>query len=174
MSPRSVLGHAQSRVIVACPADDEIEGVILYPNDDFLNQHANDSLARRDGRPLGTPSALDVCAKPQQRVPFGWARARRLRNAERVEFLSTQTLLLQALVPTPFQFARDQPVVGIDGVVLPSGQRRLEAGLLQRQFYLAALGAVLAPAGVQRRQRRLNAERLEAFDHLGGDTGVNA
>jgi hypothetical protein len=56
---------------------------------------------------------------------------------------------------------------------LPSGQRRREAGL-QRQSHQAALSDVFTPARFQGRQRRLVAERLDAFDHLCCDSGVNA
>ena len=103
------------------------------------------------GRPFGTPGGLDVRAEPQQRVPFGLAHAGRLRGAER-EFLSA-----------------DAPLSGV-----PSGQRRLETGLLQCQFHAAAFGDVLASARFQGRLQRLDAERLDAFDHLGGDSRVYA
>ena len=89
-------------------------------------------------RPFGMPGGLDVRAEPQQRVPFGLTHAARLRGPEG-EFLSA-----------------DAPLSGV-----PSGQRRFETGLLQRQFHAAALGEVFAPARFQGSQRRLDAERLD-------------
>jgi hypothetical protein len=39
------------------------------------------------------------------------------------------SLLLPALVPTPLELARDQPVVGIDSVILPPSVRSVETRL---------------------------------------------
>jgi hypothetical protein len=102
------------------------------------------------GRPFGLLGGIDVHAEPQQRVPFGLAHAARLRGAER-EFLSADAPLLSSV---------------------PSGQRRFETGLLQCQFHAAALGEVFAPARFQGNQRRLDAERLDVFDHFCGDSRV--
>jgi len=79
------------------------------------------------------------------------AHAARLRGAER-KFLSAAA-----------------PLSGV-----PPGQRRFETGMLQSQFHAAAIGDVFAPARFQGSQRRLDAERLDAFDHLGGDSRVYA
>ena len=86
MLSRTVLAHAQSRVIVANPADDEIEPSILYTHDDLFDQHADNPLARGDRRPFRMPGALDVGAKPKQRLPLVWSypRRRRGRRARRV------------------------------------------------------------------------------------------
>ena len=166
--------HAQSRVIAARPADDEIETIILHPHDDLLDQHPDDPFARGYGRPFRIPSALDVGAEPEQRLSLTPGYAIRRRGAERIEFVLKPSLLLQALVPTPLQFAGDQPVVGIDSVILPSSVRGLETRLLERQFDLSALLAIFASAHLKSRQRRFDAERLNALDHLGGDRGVDA
>src|SRR5580700_12211046 len=75
------------------------------------------------GRPLRMPSALDVGAEPEQRLAFAWAYAIRGHHAEGIELVLEPSLLFQALVPTPLQLTGDQSVVGIDGVILPSGVR---------------------------------------------------
>ena len=151
-----VLAHAQSCVIVARPADDEIEAVLFYPQHDLFDQHANDPFARGDGGSFGMLGALDIGAEPQQQcLSFGWARAVRPRCAERVEFLLEPLLVVQALVPPPLEFTCDQSVVGIDGVILPSGVRSLEARLFQRQLNLVAFGGVFTPTRLQSGQRRI-------------------
>ena len=95
--------------------------------------------------PLRMPGALDVGAEPHERFPLIWSYAVRRRGAERIEFVLKPSLLLQALVPVPLEFARDQPVVGIDGVILPSSVRSLETRLLERQLDLSALGPSSRP-----------------------------
>jgi hypothetical protein len=40
----------------------------------------------------------------------------------------------QLLVPTPFEFARDQAIIRIDSVILPTGERRLVTRLLERKL----------------------------------------
>ena len=52
--------------------------------------------------------------------------------------------------------------------------RCFETRLLQRQLDLATLLAILASASLQGRQRRLDAERLDALDHFGGDRDIDA
>src|SRR5277367_3252719 len=82
MLSRTVLAHTQSCVIVASPADDQIQAVVLHLHDDLLDQHANNTFARGYGRPLRMPSALDVGAEPEQRLAFAWAYAIRGHHAE--------------------------------------------------------------------------------------------
>src|ERR1700690_2362750 len=71
-SPVAVLAHPQSRVVLARPADDEIETIVLHAYDDLLDQHADDPFARGDGRPFRMPGPLDVGAEPEQRLSFAW------------------------------------------------------------------------------------------------------
>ena len=156
------------------PRGYEIETFVLHAHDDFLDQHAHDPFARRDGRPFRMPGALDVGAEPQQRLPLTLAYTAGKRSAERIEFVLKASLLLQAFVPTPLELARDQPVVGIDGVILPSSVRSLEARLLERQLDLSALLGVLSSSRLESRQGRFDAERPDALDDLGGDCGVDA
>jgi hypothetical protein len=67
------------------------------------------------------PGALDIGAEPEQRLSLAWGYAIGRRGAKRIEFVLKPSLLLQALVPTPLQFAGDQPVVGVDSVILSFG-----------------------------------------------------
>ena len=52
-------------MILARPADDEIDTIILHAYDDLLDQRAHDPLACGDGRPFCMPGALDVGAEPR-------------------------------------------------------------------------------------------------------------
>jgi len=164
---RAVPAHAQSRVIFARPADDEIKTIILHAHDDLIDQHADDAFARCYGRPFRTPGALNVGAEPEQRLSLAWGNAVRRRGAERIEFVLKPSLLLQALVPTPLQFAGDQPVIGVDSVILPSSVCGLETRLLERQFDLSALVGVFASARLKSRQRRFDAESVQRRAKVG-------
>jgi len=104
------------------------------------------------------PGALDVGAEPHERLPLIRGYAVRWRGPERVEFVLKPSLLLQAFVPAPLELARDQPVVGIDRVILPASVRSLETRLLERQLDLSALLSVLASTFLKSRQRRFDAE----------------
>ena len=161
-------------MILARPADDEIETVILRAHDDLFDQHANDPFARGYGRPFRMPGAFDVSAEPEQRLSLAWSYAIQRRNAERCELILKASLFFQALVPAPLEFARDQTVVGIDGVILPSSVHSLETRLLERQLDLSMLLAVFASSRLKSRQGRFDAERLNALHDLGGDCGVDA
>jgi hypothetical protein len=161
-------------VILAGPADDEIETFILHAHDDLLDQHAHDPLTCGYGRSFRKPGALDVGAEPKQRLSLTRGNAIRGRGANRVELVLEPSLLLQAFVPAPLQFAGDQPVVGIDSVILPSSVRSLETSLLEREVDLSALLGVFASTFLKSRQRRFDAERLNALDDLAGDCGVDA
>ena len=122
------------------------------------------------------PSQITQAPKPNNRFNCsgGCPNAVRRRGAERIEFVLKPSLLLQALVPTPLQFAGDQPVIRVDSVILPSSVCGLETRLLERQFDLSALVDVFASARLKSRQRRFDAERLYALDDLAADRGVNA
>src|SRR5512146_631419 len=161
-------------MIVTRPADDEIETIILHAHDNLLDQHAHDPLACGSGRSFRMPGALDVSAEPEQRLSLILAYAAGRRGAERIELVLKPSLLLQALVPTPLEFARHQPVVGIDGVILPSSMPGLKARLLERELDLSALLGVFLSTLLKSCQSRFDAERLDALDDLGGDCGVDA
>jgi hypothetical protein len=156
----AVPAHAYSRVILGRPADDEIETFILHAHDDLLDQRAHDPLACGYGRSFRMPGALDVGAEPEQRLSLVRGYAIRRRCAERIEFVLKPSLLPQAIVPTPLEFARDQPVVGIDSVILPSSVHSLETRLLERQLDLSALLGVFPPTLLKSRQSRFDTDRL--------------
>ena len=66
------------------------------------------------------------------------------------------------------EFAGNEPVVGIDGVVLPSGMPGLEPSLLQGKFGLPTSFADLGRTRIDRPRRGLDPERLQHSQHLGG------
>ena len=132
------------------------ETVILCAHDDLFDQHANDPFARSYGRPFRMPGAFDVSAEPEQRLSLAWRYAIQRRNVERCELVLKASLFFQAFVSSAARgFARDQTVVGIDGVILPSSVHSLETRLLERQLGLSMLLAVFASSYLKRRPRPL-------------------
>ena len=113
----------------------------------FVGDLLKAEISEKQARSIkGMPGALDVGAEPQQRLPLIWGYAIRRRGAERIEFVLKPSLLFQALVPPPLQFAGDQPVIGIDSVILPSSMGSLETRLLESEFDMPALLGVFASA----------------------------
>ena len=70
------------------------------------------------------------------------------------------TQLNQLLVPTPFQFAGDQTIVGIDRVILPSGPCGFVLRLLDGVIDLPALIVLLLASGRHCRQCGFDPKRL--------------
>ena len=93
---------------------------------------------------------------------------------DRFELIFELTHGDQLLVPSPFEFARDQAIIRIDGVILPAGKRRLVTRLLERKLYLAALLGGLRLAGLDRFESGLNAERLQEPHDLSANRLINA
>src|SRR5258708_39168143 len=73
---------------------------------------------------------------------------------------------LQRLVPTALQLTGDQPIIGIDGVILSTRLRCRQARLLQRQMELPLCGRRLARLSLERLDRGIDAERLQDPQHL--------
>jgi hypothetical protein len=67
--------------------------------------------------------------------------------------------LLKALVPTPFELARDQPVRGINRIVLPARMRHLVARLFEGELALTQLFPSGPLAIGNQLQRRLKGQR---------------
>ena len=79
----------------------------------------------------------------------------------------------QSLVPATLQFAGDETVVGIDGVILAPGESCFVARLLERQVDLPPLLRLLLEFRRDRIQGSLHAERLEQPDDLAADRLVH-
>jgi hypothetical protein len=76
---------------------------------------------------------------------------------------------LQRPVPAALQLTSDQSIVGIDGVILPTGIRRREARLLQRHIELPLCGRRLARLSRERLDRGIDAERLQHPQYFRAD-----
>jgi hypothetical protein len=72
----------------------------------------------------------------------------------------------QRVILAPLQLRRDQPIVGIDGIMLPAGAARLGARLFEREGDLPLLLARLEPARLDRLNGRFDAKRLQQADDL--------
>src|SRR5215212_7054083 len=72
----------------------------------------------------------------------------------------------QPCIPAPLQFARDEPVLGVDGVVLPLRERRLVTRLLQGVLQLTPSVVAFPPPLRDGGERRLHAEGLQPAEHL--------
>jgi hypothetical protein len=79
----------------------------------------------------------------------------------------------EALVPASFQFSGDKAVIGINRIILAPRPRCLVARLFERELDLASLFCILGPLGLHGTDRRLDAKRLKALDHLGADDAIN-
>src|SRR5205823_354907 len=105
------------------------------------------------------PGEFEIGAELQHVPPLLLTQGRWLSRLERGDLALEPVHDLQRLVPAALQLTGDQAIVGIDGVILPTGMRRREARLLQRQIEL--------PLG-RRRLARLSLERLRGGTDLTG------
>jgi hypothetical protein len=78
----------------------------------------------------------------------------------------------QAVIPALLQLGSDQAIIGVDGVILSACPSGLVAGLLDRQVDLTLFLRIIGEPCFHGADRRLDPERLEAFDHLGADGAV--
>ena len=105
---------------------------------------------------------------------MSWARSATLRvvagSAASSALISSSSAatVAEALVPSLLQFAGDETVVGIDGIVLATRTGGLVARLLEASSTCRRLSSGLARAS-SACECRLDAERLQALDHLGAD-----
>jgi hypothetical protein len=99
--------------------------------------------------------------QPDKPVPLLLAEDKRALLLDRFELIFELTHGNKRLVPTPFEFAGDQAIIRINGVILPAGKRRLVTRLLECKLQLAALLGSLRLADLGRFESGLNAERLQ-------------
>ena len=90
---------------------------------------------------MTTPSP--VGAQPQKPVPLLIAEDKRALLLDRFELIFELTHGDQLL--TPFEFARDQAIIRIDGVILPAGKRRLVTRSRRRTRPTASSSSATTP-----------------------------
>ena len=84
------------------------------------------------------PGGPKVMAQSKQSLSFNRRQACIRFGIEGGQFLFEPLDGPQSLVPAVFQFARDQPVIRVDSVILPSRSGGLEARLIGLPAVLAA------------------------------------
>src|SRR5438067_995078 len=169
----AVLAHAQASVIATGPSDHQAERIILDPNDDLLNQGADDPLSGCRRRTGAVPGGLDVGAEGEQALALGLGKHRFRAYGKRIPVVFESAHREQAFIPALLQLGGDQAVVGVDRVILPTGPGCLIAGLLDCQLDLMPLLRVLCALCFEGAERPLDAEGLETVEHLGSDSSVN-
>lgn len=161
-------------MIAALPVDNQLQVIIDDIHDDLRDDGAYDFLARLRRDPRRLPSSNQVPAKGHEALAI---RPGKIRLPARIQLFDLQLDIAcrhQALVPSPLQFAGHKPVLGIGRIILPLRTSCLVTGLLQGKFELALLLRALLTARLDRGQCRLDAQGLEAMQHLRGEDAVDA
>ena len=115
---------------------DHLDEAAFDAHDDLVQCRAQDPLACRCRRSRVRPGQLEIGAELHQVLPLLLAQGRRLPRLERGDLALDPVHDLQRLVPAALQLAGHQAIGGIDSIILPTGMRRREARLLQRQLEL--------------------------------------
>jgi hypothetical protein len=79
----------------------------------------------------------------------------------------------ETVIPSAFELASDQAVIGINGVVLPARMRHLIAGLLQGELDLPQPFVTGLLAIGDQLQRRLEGQRRDGTQHLRRHRGID-
>ena len=132
-----VLLDLQWRVVTALPMQDHLNPVIFDTHDDFMQDGADNPLARRHCRGRMRPGDLQVSAKAHEMFTLLFAENGLALHIEGFQLIFEPARLDELVVPSAFQFTRNETIVRIHGIVLPPCVRRLKALLLQRQFDLS-------------------------------------
>src|SRR5205814_2737928 len=119
------------------------------------------------------PGAFEIGADSQQMPPLLLTQGRWLSRLDRGALALEPVHDLQCLVPAALQLTGDQAIVGIDGVILPTGMRRREARLLQRQIELPLGRRRLARLSLERLRGGIDAERLQDPKNLATDSVID-
>src|SRR4051812_46189329 len=119
------------------------------------------------------PSCSKCCRSFSPKGAGFLAQRRWLSRLERGGLALEPVHDLQRLVPAALQLTGDKAVVGIDGVVLPTGMRRREARLLQRQIELPLGRRRLARLSLERLRGGIDAERLQDPKNLATDSVID-
>ena len=164
--PPTVLADAQRGMIVPGPPDDESERIVLDGHDDLLDQGPDDPLSGCRRRVRTMPGALDIGSERQKLCTLRDGHRGPRGRLEGISLLFETMRSEETLVPAMFEFGRHEPVVGVDRVVLPSRAGDFVASLLEGKLDVTPLLGILDTAGLSGGNRRVDAERLKALDHL--------
>ena len=106
---------------------------------------------------------LSPCQVHKLCAILGRQRGRILRVSERFELDLEVAQLDQLFVPAPLQLAGDQPIVGIDHIILATSAGGLVLGVLDCILDLLALVAMSLVLSFHRGQRCLDSEGLQSI-----------
>src|ERR1700730_15862984 len=117
---------------------DDLDPAILDAHDDLMQNGADKPLARRRRRGGVRPGHLEIGAKAHETITFLFIE-NRLAFVDGFQLIFESAYLDELVVPSAFEFARNETVVRIHGIILPPCARGLKVLLLQRQFDLPEL-----------------------------------
>jgi hypothetical protein len=148
-------------MIAALPVDNQGELFSHHVDNDLADQKTDDPLARLDAHSRAVPGPRQVRTQCEQAFSsFGPKKVAWLcRNLG--ELILEHSHAGESFVPPPLQFAGDEPVLGIGGVVLTMRAAGFEPCLLKGILDLAAFLLLLLSLCFKGRQRSLNPERLQ-------------
>ena len=141
MLTQTVAGDAQTCVVAAPPVQQQIDAAVGQRDDDLLEHRAQDALARLGVHAGMVPGDRQVLAQRHQAGSLVGRQRLRIPGLVHQFFLPPH--IVEALVPSPFEFRGHQAVVGVDGVVLAPREFGFVVRLRQRQLPLALRFAVV-------------------------------
>ena len=134
-----VLLDLQRRVVASFPVDNEVEDPIADPNNNLPDHQTQDPFACCRRGAVAVPRLLEIGAELHQSVAIRCGQRRIPGWRKCLEFALKRQNGLQSPVPSLLQLTNHQPVLGIDGVILPAGPRRFLARLRQSERDLLTL-----------------------------------
>src|SRR5215813_9901269 len=130
----------QRGVVPSLPMQDHLQEAAFDAHDNLVQWGAQDTLARFCSRSRVRPSELKIGTELLQLPPLFLSQRGRLLRLDLGNLDLEPTHDLQLLIPAALELASHQTIGGINSIVLPSGIRRREVCLLQRQFELSLCG----------------------------------
>ncbi len=116
-----VLRKLVLRVIAALPMNGERDEFSVDVDDDLLDDGAKDAFLQRWRAGWVIPHRQQIVAQLQERLTLCVGQLVGLMLLRGGKLAFAQRQLGQRLVPTSLQFLGHQPVLGVNGVVLPAG-----------------------------------------------------
>jgi hypothetical protein len=123
--------------VPALPMQDHLNEAAFDTHDNLVQCGAQDPLARFCRRSRVRPSELQIGTELHQLPPLFLSQRGRLLRLDLGNLDLEPTHDLQRVIPAALELASHQTIGGINSIVLPSGIRRREVCLLQRQFELS-------------------------------------
>jgi hypothetical protein len=120
------------------------------------------------------PGALEIGTERDELLPLCLTKRRRMPRDHSRDVTLDLGNRLQSLVPSALQLARDEPIGGINSIILSTGMGDLIAGLLQGVLQLPLSRRGLARLGFDRLDRGFHTEWLQDAQNVLGDRCVDA